>query len=306
MVDQSGQKAIGDNLADLQEIGTAAKQVGARAGQAGSDAVGQARDVAHEAQARGASLAGAIGERATGFADEQKGELADKIENMAKAVHKSGEQLEGQQDWIAHQVERGAAELSILADTLRTNDLQTLFGNLSSLAQRQPALFVGASIAAGFAISRVGKGGGGGCPEGRSGHCGRRAMSGARSTGGVGVGELLGNLVGDLQDLVRGEMKLARVELDQKLDHVLIAAIWLLGGALLAFAGLVVLLEGLAAILALWLPIWGASLIIGAVIVVAGGLFARAGLAKLSLRTLKPDRTAASLRKDARLVKEHI
>ncbi len=131
-------------------------------------------------------------------------------------------------------------------------------------------------------------------------------MSGARSTGGVGVGELLGNLVGDLQDLVRGEMKLARVELDQKLDHVLIAAIWLLGGALLAFAGLVVLLEGLAAILALWLPIWGASLIIGAVIVVAGGLFARAGLAKLSLRTLKPDRTAASLRKDARLVKEHI
>ncbi len=157
MVDQSGQKAIGDNLADLQAIGTAAKQVGARAGQAGSDAVGQARDVAHEAQARGASLAGAIGERATGFADEQKGELADKIENMAKAVHKSGEQLEGQQDWIAHQVERGAAELSILADTLRTNDLQTLFGNLSSLAQRQPALFVGASIAAGFAISRVGK-----------------------------------------------------------------------------------------------------------------------------------------------------
>lgn len=131
-------------------------------------------------------------------------------------------------------------------------------------------------------------------------------MSGIRSTGAPGVGDLLGSLVGDLQDLVRGEMKLARVELDQKLDRVLIAAIWLLGGALLAFAGLVVLLEGLAAILALWLPVWAASLIIGVIIVVVGALFARAGLAMLSLRTLKPDRTAASLQKDARLVKEHI
>lgn len=157
MNDQDGQTTIADNLGDLQQIGTAVRQVGAKAGQAGTDAMDQASDLAHEAHERGASLAGAIGERATSFATEQKGGLADTLEGVAKAVHKSGEQLEGQQDWIAHLVERGAAELSTLAETLRTNDLQSLFGSLSSLAQRQPALFVGASMAAGFAISRVGK-----------------------------------------------------------------------------------------------------------------------------------------------------
>ena len=48
-------------------------------------------------------------------------------------------------------------ELGSLASTLRTNDLQGLLGNLQDLARRQPAVFVGASLAAGFAMVRVGK-----------------------------------------------------------------------------------------------------------------------------------------------------
>jgi hypothetical protein len=38
---------------------------------------------------------------------------------------------------------------------------------------------------------------------------------------------------------------------------------------------------------------------------VIGAVFARSGLAMLSLKTLTPDRTAANLQKDARVVKEH-
>ncbi|MBV9749512.1 MAG: phage holin family protein [Acetobacteraceae bacterium] len=131
-------------------------------------------------------------------------------------------------------------------------------------------------------------------------------MSGSRQEGPQhSLGEIVGGLATDIQDLVRGEIALARAELDQKLDRVIMAAIWLLGGALVAFAGLVVVLQGAAAALALVLPTWAASLIIGVVIVIIGALFARSGLAMLSLRTLTPDRTAASLQKDARIVKEH-
>jgi hypothetical protein len=50
---------------------------------------------------------------------------------------------------------------------------------------------------------------------------------------------------------------------------------------------------------------WAAFLIVGALIVIVGALFARSGLAMLSLKTLTPNRTAASLRKDVNLVKEH-
>lgn len=128
-------------------------------------------------------------------------------------------------------------------------------------------------------------------------------MSGSRPS--TGLGDLVGYLATDLQDLVRGEVRLARAELDEKLNRVITAAIWLIGGALVAFAGLVVLLEGGAAALALVLPAWAALLIVGVVIVVVGALFARSGLAMLSLKFLTPDRTAASLQKDLRVVKEH-
>ncbi len=131
-------------------------------------------------------------------------------------------------------------------------------------------------------------------------------MSGTRPEGGHGLGEVIGSLFTDLQDLFQGEIRLARAELDQKLDRVVMAAIWLVGGALVAFAGLVVILQGVAAALALYLPTWAASLIVGVAIVAIGALFARSGLAMLSLKTLTPGRTTASLQKDARVVKEHI
>lgn len=130
-------------------------------------------------------------------------------------------------------------------------------------------------------------------------------MATARSEGTHSIGEILGGLATDIQDLIRGEISLARAELNQKLERVILAAIWLVGGALLAFAGLVVVLQGVAAALALMLPTWAASLIVGVAIVAIGALLARFGLAMLSLKTLMPDRMAASLRKDAHVVKDH-
>ena len=130
-------------------------------------------------------------------------------------------------------------------------------------------------------------------------------MSGLRSDGGHGLGEIIGSLVTDIGDLVRGEIKLARSELDQKLDRLILAAIWLIGGALVAFAGLVVVLQAAAFGLAFVVPIWAAFLIVGLLIVIVGGLLARSGLPMLSLKGLTPDRSMASLQKDATLVKEH-
>ena len=130
-------------------------------------------------------------------------------------------------------------------------------------------------------------------------------MSGVRSEGGHGLGEIIGSLATDLQDLVRGEVRLARAELDQKLDRLIMAAIWLVGGALVAFAGLVVLLQAAAFGLSHVLPIWASFLIVGLLILILGALLARSGLAMLSLKTLAPNRSAASLQKDVNLVKEH-
>ncbi|WP_302480231.1 phage holin family protein [Sphingomonas bacterium] len=119
------------------------------------------------------------------------------------------------------------------------------------------------------------------------------------------IGEIAGGLASDVQDLVRGELALARAEFDHKLHGLVIAAISILGGALVAFAGLVVVLEGGAAVLAFWLPAWASLLIVGVAIVVIGGLVSRAGIARLSLKAVTPERSIASVQKDARMIKEH-
>jgi hypothetical protein len=155
--DKSGTNPVGSAVAGAQAAGQVVGQAGAQAKQAGAQAAGQARDVAKEVQARGGAFVEEVESRAAAAAQAQKEGLAGRLDDVAKAVHRSGEQLEGHQDWIAGLVERGADELTTLANTLRTNDLRSLMGNLEDLARRQPALFVGASLAAGFALTRVGR-----------------------------------------------------------------------------------------------------------------------------------------------------
>ena len=133
----------------------------------------------------------------------------------------------------------------------------------------------------------------------------RTSRSFESSNGLGGLSGIVGGLAGDVQDLVRGEISLAREEFDHKLHKMIVAAIWLLGGALVGFAGLVVLLEGAAAALAHVLPAWASLLIVGAIIIVVGAVFARSGLGMLSIGSLMPDRTAANLQKDARMLKGH-
>lgn len=156
MSDES-ENAVSKTLGDFQALGDAAQQVGQQARQAGGQAVDHARDIAHDAQAVGGSLTSEVKDRVAAMAQTGKDGWADRLKDVAQAVHRSGEQLEGHQDWVAGMVERGADELASLAETLRTNDLRGLFDNLKDLARRQPALFGGASLVAGFALARVGR-----------------------------------------------------------------------------------------------------------------------------------------------------
>ncbi len=157
MSDATRNDAVGKNLADLQAAGEAARQLGGQARQAGAQALGQAQDVAQDAKAHAASVADVVSDKVSATAQAQKESLAGRLEDVAAAVHRSGEQLEGHQDALAKLVERGADELTALAGALRTNDLRTLMGNVEAFSRRQPALFVGAALAAGFALTRLGR-----------------------------------------------------------------------------------------------------------------------------------------------------
>jgi hypothetical protein len=134
----------------VQKVSDQAKQLGA-------DAASHANDVIDDVKQRAGSLMEDAKSGVVAAAQESKGGLADKLDDVAQAAHRSGEQLEGHQDWLARLVERGADELASLASTVRNNDLKGLMTNLEDLARRQPAVFIGASMAAGFAMVRLGK-----------------------------------------------------------------------------------------------------------------------------------------------------
>jgi drug/metabolite transporter (DMT)-like permease len=119
------------------------------------------------------------------------------------------------------------------------------------------------------------------------------------------VGEILRDVVSDAQSLMRGEVALVRAEMDQKIDRTVMALIWVVGGMLLGFAGLVILLMAGADALSYVIPIWAAYLVVGFIVAVLGVLFTMSGISMLKLRKLAPSRTARNLSADAQMVKEH-
>jgi hypothetical protein len=123
---------------------------------------------------------------------------------------------------------------------------------------------------------------------------------------GPSLGTVIGGILHDLKDLLQGEMKLARIEFNQKIRKVILGVVFIVGSALVAVVGLIVFLLGVAAALALVLPVWAALLIVGAASLMGAAVFARAGVAILSLKALASNRTWPSLQKDARFIREHV
>ena len=117
----------------------------------------QVQAAAGEAAQSALSLAGQAKQTLAGKLDGQKGAAADMVEQFAQSVQRSGEQFQGRQDWIASAVGRGAEELNTLASSIRDKDVGDLLDEVQSFATRQPAVFMAAAFAAGFAVARLGK-----------------------------------------------------------------------------------------------------------------------------------------------------
>jgi len=137
----------------------------------------------------------------------------------------------------------------------------------------------------------------------------------AKTDDGRPLAELVGGLAGDLSTLFRKEIQLAKAEASEKLSETLAGVISLLVGAVLALGALGVLLSGIVALLTAFFasrdmdPILSNALAAGIVAVVVGivaWLFASKGLNALKARNLNMNRTAASLSRDADIVKERL
>ncbi len=124
----------------------------------------------------------------------------------------------------------------------------------------------------------------------------------------------LGALFADLSDkttlLIRQEIDLAKQEMTDKVKRAVMDVVSFLVGAFIAYIGLLALIAAAAIALALVLPDWVATLIVGLVVIAVGGIMVVVGINSLKDINLKPERTISTLKDnqaladDAKAVKE--
>lgn len=109
---------------------------------------------------------------------------------------------------------------------------------------------------------------------------------------------LLRRLTDELATLLRQELALAIAEVSRSMRLMLTATASLAVGGAVLFTGLLAMLAAAVLGLATVLQPWLAALVIGAAAAVIGIILVSAGIRALDPSTLKPSRTAESLRKD--------
>jgi hypothetical protein len=135
----------------------------------------------------------------------------------------------------------------------------------------------------------------------------------ANSVDNTSLSELVTGLVSDISGLFRKEINLAKTEASEKMSHALTGVEAFAAGLVFAIAAIGILLAALVSALTAFLVHQGmtepsanalSSVVVGVVVaLLAWGMISR-GLAALRGENLKLDRTSASLRRDAQMIKE--
>ncbi|MBV8613427.1 MAG: hypothetical protein JOY66_06595 [Acetobacteraceae bacterium] len=127
-----------------------------RAGQVAGVAQDRAHEVLQKARDAASGVASSVQERFGDAVGDRRDQAAGAIDTAAERAHKAADTLrDANQSWLSGIVGSSADELGAFAEMIRTNDLNGLMQRAQGLAHRQPALFAGASVVAGFALARM-------------------------------------------------------------------------------------------------------------------------------------------------------
>lgn len=122
---------------------------------------------------------------------------------------------------------------------------------------------------------------------------------------------LISDLTRETTILVRDEVQLAKAEIGEKVDQVRNGLTSLLAGGIIVFAGVLVLLWAVVAVvaelIAPWTTqAWVAPLIVGLIVSLIGLAVLKKGRSSLEAENLRPERTRRQLRRDREFAKEQM
>jgi uncharacterized membrane protein YqjE len=135
-----------------------------------------------------------------------------------------------------------------------------------------------------------------------TGNLGSYAYSGKPTESERSIAEILKESVTNVQELIRAEVQLAKVELRQEAAKAKSAGILLGAGAAMVWFGAGFLLLSLMFALANVLPMWAAALITGVLLLATGAFALTSGRA--ALRDLKmPEKTIRTAKEDVEWIR---
>ena len=119
------------------------------------------------------------------------------------------------------------------------------------------------------------------------------------------LGELFGELSQQTSTLVKKEIELARLEVTRSVTGMARSSAMVAVGGVVAYAGAIVLLIGLAWLLtSLGLPVWLAFGLVGGVTAAIGGFLAYRALNAMKQLSVVPERTVETIKEDVEWAKD--
>jgi uncharacterized membrane protein YqjE len=118
------------------------------------------------------------------------------------------------------------------------------------------------------------------------------------STQGQGLGSIVTGIVEDLQNIVRGEVQLAKTELKEEATQMGRGAGMIGAGVFVGLVGFIFLMLAATYLLDEWMEDWIAAGIVSLALIVIAAILATAGRNQVQSADLKPDKTIQSVKED--------
>lgn len=120
------------------------------------------------------------------------------------------------------------------------------------------------------------------------------------------ISAVVSDIVGDLQSIVRGEVRLAKAELREELGKAKRGAVLLVAGGLILTAALgCLLLAAIYGLATVWPP-WAAALAVGLGVGLLGAALAFSGKKQIGAVELPPQKTVASVKENLQWAKSRM
>ena len=117
------------------------------------------------------------------------------------------------------------------------------------------------------------------------------------------ISEVLQDVVGDVQEIIRSEVQLARVEIREEASKAASASTTLIAGALLGLYGLGFLLLAFVYGLGVFVPAWASALIVSVLILAVSATLVTKGRSRMREVHAKPDKTIQTVKEDIEWLK---